>query len=63
MTNKEIRDAMAQYDVRQWQVADKMGISEQSLCRWLRHELSEEKKLAALEAIQAICNARETEGN
>lgn len=54
MANLEIRIKMQKADVRQWEVADGMGVSEFTLTRWLRKELSEERKAAVLDAVHRL---------
>ena len=44
MKNKRIRIAMIQNDVKQYEVAKILGISETSLCRKLREELPEDEQ-------------------
>ena len=39
MKNQEIRNAIRSAGVRQWQVAEAMGLREDTLSRKLRHEL------------------------
>ena len=50
MNNLIIRTALLTYDVRTWQLAKIMGISEPTVYRRLRQELPEEdqKKIAAM---------------
>lgn len=52
MANLEIRAQMKKADVRQWEVADCMGISEFTLTRRLRKELTQEQKNTISKAIQ-----------
>lgn len=52
--NEEIRTAMKDKGVYQWEVAKALGVAESTLIRWLREELSAEQKEAILEAIQNI---------
>lgn len=54
MKNKEIRTALRLSDVTQWQVADELGVSDVTICRWLRHELPDEKKNQILQAIEDV---------
>lgn len=54
MTNEKIRDAMRIANVKQWQVADALGVHEATFCVWLRHELPAEKENAILEAIDVL---------
>ena len=44
MTNTEIREMMHQYGVRQWEVAEKLNVSEFTLSRKMRHEFTPEYK-------------------
>lgn len=52
MDNKEIRQRMKGSGVKQWQLADKLGISEATLVRWLRkNELPEDVQQKVLEIL------------
>ena len=42
--NKEIREKLARYRIRQCEVADQLRITEFTLCRWLRTELKPDRK-------------------
>ena len=44
MGNTALKQEMREAKVRQWQIADELGVCEMTLVRWLRHELPEEKK-------------------
>lgn len=44
MKNQKIRIAMIQNNVKQYEVAKLLGISETSLCRKLREELPEDEQ-------------------
>lgn len=44
MKNLDIRELLKEKRVRQWQVADKLGIAEMTLVRKLRYELTAEEK-------------------
>lgn len=50
--NKEIRDALRIADMRQWELADALGISEFTLCSKLRRELEPETKEHILSIIK-----------
>ena len=52
--NADIKALMKERKVCQWKVALTIGISEQSLIRWLRTELPEEKKTAIVAAIEQL---------
>lgn len=59
MRNKEIRAALRLSDVRQWQVAEELGVSDVTVCRWLRQELPDDKKALMLKAIKDIQEKKE----
>ena len=42
--NQDIRKALNDAGMYQYELADALGISDVSLNKWLRHELSDEKK-------------------
>ena len=54
MNNLEIRQAIINKRLKHWEVAKALGIHETTLSRWLRHELTEDKKQIILKAIQDI---------
>jgi len=54
MANQEIRQKMRKVDIRQWEVADGLGVSEFTLTRWLRKELPDERKAAVLSTIHQL---------
>lgn len=50
MENLKIREALTQNNMKQWQLADCLGISEYTLCKKLRRELpdTEQDKMIAI---------------
>lgn len=54
MQNLEIRRKLKEKKVFQWQVAKRMNISEMTLVRKLREELTEEEKQKILSVIEEI---------
>lgn len=44
MKNEMIREALTAAGMKQWELAERLEISEFTLCRWLRHELPQEKQ-------------------
>lgn len=44
MCNKDLRDEMRIANVRHWEVADAIGVSEMTMVKWLRKELDDDKK-------------------
>lgn len=49
--NQEVREALQNKGMKQWELADLLGVSEFTLTRWLRKELTEDKKELLLKAI------------
>lgn len=54
MCNKDLRDEMRIANVRQWEVAEAIGISEMTLVKWLRRELDDSKKALIREGISKV---------
>ena len=54
MMNLEIRMRIKEIRLCLYEVAAQIGISEYTLCRWLREELSAEKKETVNKAIDSI---------
>lgn len=52
--NAEVRNKMTGSGLHQWQVADQIGISEGTLTRWLRTELTGERREKVLDAIDRL---------
>lgn len=52
MCNKDLRDEMRIANVRQWEVAEAIGISEMTMVKWLRRELDDRKKVLVREGIR-----------
>ncbi len=42
MSNQDLRDEFRIANVRQWEVAEALGISEVTFVKWLRRELPDE---------------------
>ena len=54
MCNKDLRDEMRIANVRQWEVAEAIGISEMTMVKWLRKELDDTKKALVREGISKV---------
>lgn len=54
MRNEQIRIVMHRSGVKQWEVAEQLGISEFTYSRWLRSELPDDKKVQILQAISDV---------
>jgi len=52
--NKEIREELRKNDIALWQLAEVLNVHEQTVCRWLRTELSPDKKQKITDAIIVI---------
>lgn len=52
MNNKDIRELIKAAGLHHYQVADLCGVSETTFVRWLRHELTPEKRGMIMEAIK-----------
>lgn len=53
MVNEKLKNAMKETHLKQWQVADLMGINEFSLSRKLRYELPEEEQQRIIDLIHS----------
>lgn len=58
MINAEIRKSIAAAGLKHWQVADAAGISETTLCVWLRKPLKGERLERVREAIRALTEGK-----
>ena len=58
MKNKDIRQALIDSNLKQWKLAEELKISEFTLCRKLRHELSAEQKEKIFTIIELLKNKR-----
>ena len=54
MCNKDLRDEMRIVNVRQWEVAEAIGISEMTMVKWLRRELDDNKKALIRDGISRV---------
>lgn len=52
MRNTEIRKAMRKALIPQWKLGELLGVSENTVNRWLRTELPEDKKNMILQLIK-----------
>ncbi len=58
MKNKDLRDEVKSANVKQWEVAEAIGISEMTFVKWLRRELPDDKKALVREGIIKAINSR-----
>lgn len=54
MANEAIREKVKATGVRYWEVAERIGISDVTLCRQLRRELPEARQQLILRAIDEL---------
>lgn len=54
MSNQAIRQRLAQAQVKHWQLAEAMSLSEFTLSRRLRHELPQEEQARILDIIDRM---------
>lgn len=54
MKNIEIRNLLKKRRIFNYEVAQELGITEFTFCRWLRNEFSKERKELVLEAIKRL---------
>ena len=57
--NCEVRDTAKREGVRHWEIAARLGISEQTLVRWLRMPLPNEKTAEIIRVIAEIAAQKE----
>lgn len=60
MTNIEIKDQAKALNVKLWQIADCLGITDSTFSRKLRKELPETEKSRILEIIDNLSKQKET---
>ena len=58
MCNRDLRDEMRIANVRQWEVAEAIGVSEMTMVKWLRKELDDSKKALVREGISKAAQLR-----
>jgi len=54
MNNVEIKRRIKESRIMQYEIAAQLGISEYTLCKWFRKELTDEQRMQILEAIAEI---------
>lgn len=59
MTNKEVRAALFQTGVKQWELAEETGFSEAYFSRKLRRELPDEEQKKLIDMVYAIARKKQ----
>ncbi len=54
MCNQDIRKLLKEKDIKMWQLADRLDISEPTITRWFRRELPQEKKKHIIKVIKEM---------
>lgn len=52
--NKDLQLKAAGKGIKQWQIAEEMGVAAETLCRWMRKPLSDERRQAFLSALEKL---------
>ena len=60
--NVDVKKVLHNRGIVYWQVADKLGIAESTLIRWMRKEMDPEKKAAIYKAVDVLIEEREVMG-
>lgn len=58
MANEKIRKEMRAYEIYMWQIAEKLGVCEQTIIRWFRVPLSDNKLEKINKAISELKSER-----
>lgn len=61
MANEAIREKVKATGVKYWEVAERIGVSDVTLCRQMRRELPEARQQLILRAIDELAG-RDTDG-
>lgn len=62
LKNVDLRNTIKTYDMRLWELADLLKISEATMTRKLRHELSKDEKVKIIDLIKN-CKSKEEKVN
>lgn len=54
LANNEVRERIKNAGFAQWRIAEKLGVCEMTIIRWMRTPLSEERKQKILEAVEEL---------
>lgn len=61
MSNNDVRTRIAEAGLKHWEVAYAVGVSEATLCVWLRKPLTEDRRNQINAAINTLCERRRQE--
>lgn len=57
--NNDVREAAKKAGVKHWEIAARLGVSEQTFVRWMRSPLVSEKEDAILNAVNELAKEKE----
>jgi len=58
MFNREIRVSLLMNNIKHYEIAEALGVTEFTFARWLRKELSAERKQHVLKAIETLSRTK-----
>lgn len=61
IVNNDVKAKMRTYEISQWMIADVIGVSENTINRWLRHQLPPQKRELLMNAIET-CRQKKEKG-
>lgn len=59
MNNAKIRTALFKSGLKHYQVAEAMGVADETFSRWLRHDLPPDKQKEIMAAIEKLTEKKE----
>ncbi|MEE1056781.1 MAG: hypothetical protein UH239_05990 [Acutalibacteraceae bacterium] len=59
LANSDVRGILKRERIAYWEIAQVLGIHENSLTRWMRTELDVDKKFKILRAVNTVVRKRE----
>lgn len=59
IANSDVRSLLKRERIAYWEIAQVLGVHENSLTRWMRTELDVDKKFKILRAINTVIRKRE----
>ncbi len=60
--NQKVRDAAKVAGIKQWEIANFLGISEPTIVRWMRTQMTADREKTVLHAIAELARKKQMEG-
>ena len=57
--NQELRDRMKAKNVFNWELAEKLGVAESTIYRWMRHQMDDKQMAKMLAIVDTIAEEHE----